>query len=405
MKKGFVLAIATFSIILIARINLDPILVLEKEINFGGLRDNIFATIPTSDGFVVAGEKIVRDNTTWKSFSKVCKFDINYDIVWEYTGVENTIAWWQSLALAPDGIFLGEGWNTASILKIDNSGDLVWKKNIDVETFPIITSNENNLVVALSKTDSKIIVYDLEGNEINFWNIQLDDIFTTILDGNDLYILGDKSGGVLTNVHSEIIKADLQGNIVWTDTLMDVHGLRGAIDINGDLYVSGYYFPNAQSWYRTVKYDLDGNRIWERLYDGDLVAPYNQSNRVNSVIAHPEGGCAVVGCLVKIGSGDPNMLDGGAISYDPNGNEYFKIRYDANPLWYRTIHQASFFCPGDNCLMIFGSTWNLNPDTAQVLFATKWDNVVTGVADNDYSTPASYNLSQNYPNPFNPALP
>ncbi len=402
MKKGFVLSIAAFSIIMIAKVNFDPVLVLEKEINFGGLRDWIYTALPSNNGFVVAGTKVIKENGDWRKFSKVVNFDSNSDLVWEYTGVENTGATWQSLALAPNGIYLGEGWDIASISKIDNSGNLVWKKNLGIDASPVIVSNENILVVVLSTYSTcPVLVLNLNGDEIHSWDVQLNLSFGTILYDNDLYIFGDNSGGVQTNVHSEIIKTDLQGNIAWQDTLMDVHGLRGTIDVNGDLYVSGYYLNNIQSYYRTVKYDLDGNRVWERYYDGNFQAPYNLSNHVNSVIAHPNGGCVVVGDLVKIGRGDPNMLDGGAIAYTPNGEVYFTIRYDANPLWYKTMHKASFFCPADNRLMLFGTIFNLNPDTAQVLFMTKWDNV-TGVEQEPYSTPTSYNLSQNYPNPFNP---
>ena len=401
MKKGFVLSIAAFSIIMIAKVNFDPVLVLEKEINFGGDIDKIKAAIPADDGFVVAGRRTVLNGQTYDKFAQVSKFDQNSNLVWEYTGDLNSTTWWQSLALAPDGIFIGESGENVLITKINNQGDLVWKKNIGSNAAPVLISNENILVVVLSQhTTCPIKVFDLNVNEINSWSVDLNVCYGTILDRNDLYILGDNSGGVHTNLHSEIIKTDLAGNVAWTDTLMDVHGLRGAIDINGDLCVSGYYLNNVQSYYRTVKYDLDGNRVWERYYDGDFQASYNLANYVKSVIAHPNGGCVVVGSLVKIGKNDPNMLDGGAISYDPNGDEYFKIRYDANPLWYRTTHQASLFS-SDNRLMIFGTTYNLDPDTAQVLFMTKWDDV-TGVEDNDYTIPDNFSLSQNYPNPFNP---
>lgn len=378
----------------------QPNLILEKEINFGGLRDNIFAAISAhnNDGGIISGVRV----TSEEMFSHVLKFENNTNLIWEYTGVGGTEAWWQSLALAPDGIFLGEGWDTASLLKIDNSGNLVWKKTIGSEAHPILVSNENLLVVVLSTYSAcPVLVLDLNGEEIYSWDIQMNMCYGTILDGDNLYILGDNPGGINSNVHSEIIKCDLQGNIVWSDTLMDVQGLRGTIDKNNDLYVSGRFFSNSQSYYRTIKYDLDGNRIWERYYDGDFQAPYNDGNYVNSVNAHPNGGCVVVGDLVKIGGGDPNMLDGGVIAYGPNGEEYFKIRYDANPEWYYTTHKASLFCPDDNCLMIFGSTWNLDPDTAQVLFMTKWDNVVN-VEEKNNSIPENFLLFQNYPNPFNP---
>jgi len=296
MKKLILVAlVAVFTVLLIAQINFSPQLLFHKEINFGGDRDNVLAAISDETGFFVSGFKLFKDGEVWKDFSRVFKYDQNSNLVWEYTGVENAHAWWQSLAIAPDGIFLGEGWDTASITKLDNQGNLVWKKNLGTEASPILASNENSLVVVLSTSSiSEVIVYDLEANEINSWSVDLDKCYATILDENNLYILGNNPGGVQTNGHSEIIKTDLQGNIAWTDTLMDVFGLRGAIDNNDNLYVSGYYLNDVQSYYRIVKYDLDGNRIWERYYDGDFQASYNLSNRVNSVIAHPNGGCVVV---------------------------------------------------------------------------------------------------------------
>jgi len=402
----FVLLLLFFSlsILIKAQPTFDPQLVLEKEIVFGGLGDNIFAAIPDNDGYIVSGMKLVRDGSVWKKYSKIMKLDNDGIPVWQYTGTESTTAWWQSLALAPDGIFLGEGWETSSISKLDNQGGLVWKNNLGTEAHPILVSDENYLIVILSTYSvSKVMVLDLNGNEINSWDVVINMAYATILDGDDLYILGDNPGGVLTNVHSEIIKTDLQGNIAWSDTLMDVYGLRGAIDANGDLYVSGKYWP-SQILYRTVKYNADnGNRVWERLWDGDLNASYNLGNSVNSLIAHPNGGVVVVGSLVKIGGNDPNALDGGAISYDSEGNVYFKIRYDYQP---ETYNDGSWFTASlfdnNNGLLIFGASWTSNPNDASVLFLTKWDNV-TGVEDEPYAIPESFSLSQNYPNPFNPS--
>jgi len=406
----FVLLLLFFSlsILIKAQPTFDPQLVLEKEINFGGDGDNIFAAIPVNDAYIISGTKFVRDGGTWKEYAKIMKLDKYGTPVWEYTDAESTLTMWNALAPAPDGVFWGvSGDEESSILpyisKIDNNGDFVWTKYLEQEFVNAIASNDEFLVTLQGRNGLKVSVFNLDGElMLDPWYIPLDVSYGLIVKDSSLYILGDNGGGIETNVHADIFKTDLAGNVIWQDSLIDVHGLKGDIDLNGDLFVSGlYYTGNGRSYYRTVKYDTDtGARIWEKLWDGDNSA-INNNTTVQSVIAHPNGGVVVVGYLAKIGQNDPNALEGGSIAYDSNGNVYFKMRYDYRPEWYRSNFQASLF-DNDNSLVIFGSTWNFDPNTPQALFVTKWDNV-TGIEDEPYAIPSEFSLSQNYPNPFNPS--
>jgi len=128
MKKLIAVIFVMVTVLLFAQINFSPQLLFQKEIDFGGDIDKIYAAIPANDGFVVAGFRVVFNGQTYDRFTQVSKFDQDSDLVWEYTGDLNSGAWWQSLALAPDGIFIGEGGENILITKINNQGDLVWKK-------------------------------------------------------------------------------------------------------------------------------------------------------------------------------------------------------------------------------------------------------------------------------------
>jgi hypothetical protein len=123
-----------------------------------------------------------------------------------------------------------------------------------------------------------------------------------------VYVVGDKD--YYDNLHSRtnirIIKYDSDGNVIW-DKIYDNYDYSYAsgvaVDRQGNVYVAG----NRGSGYITIKYDSDGNLIWARLYaDGGEASGVAVDFR---------------GCVCVTGSGENDTAWGWCtIEYTPNGD-------------------------------------------------------------------------------------
>jgi hypothetical protein len=89
----------------------------------------------------------------------------------------------------------------------------------------------------------------------------------------------------------------------------------------GDIYITGFSLSTAQGFdYLTARYTSSGVLMWSKRYDGtghDYDVP--ERIRVDSV-----GNCYVAGMSTSVGSG----LDYAIVKYDKNGNQIWDRRYD-----------------------------------------------------------------------------
>ena len=224
----------------------------------------------TTDGIVAIGPYYTGDWTCstycyWKNgsvFTKAIKYDLNGNIVWQKTySPEST---YQSskeeitqIAKTSDGfILVGSGnlvlknqgiyqlaySSIGRIYKIDNNGNIVWKKNFSgnlLDRFKAVTivsdgyvavggsDSTNGDLSGLNKgTDDAIIVkYNTSGTVIwkkNFGGNDFDSFYgiTATSDGyiavgNSYSTTGDLSGLIKGGSDGIIIKYDSSGNVVW----------------------------------------------------------------------------------------------------------------------------------------------------------------------------------------------
>ncbi len=94
-----------------------------------------------------------------------------------------------------------------------------------------------------------------------------------------------------------------------------------AIDPEGNVYVTGYGFREESSFdFVTLKYDAEGNLIWEKRYNG----PANSSDYAQAIEVGPEGSVYVVGHS----NGIDTSLDATIVKYDKHGHLLWMRRYD-----------------------------------------------------------------------------
>jgi len=115
------------------------------------------------------------------------------------------------------------------------------------------------------------------------------------------------------------IKYDQDGNEIWNKSYDggnndEAHGVT--VDSNDNVIVTGYSDITGDYDYYTIKYDKDGNEIWNKSYDdGNIdqakaVAVDSQDNIIVTGDSHP--------------SGPPSYL---TIKYDRNGTEIWNNTY------------------------------------------------------------------------------
>jgi len=420
MKKlilAIVVLLAFFVVILPQNNLVDPQMVTRHDFTFGGNRDNIGSVLLQDNSYIISGRKNIIES--WSN-AYICKMSPNGDLLWELFGLDSTFSEPNSLARAPNGdifwsIRAAANNNILSVVyRVDPQGDIVWHKVFDKISptdgvINAIAADDNYLVVAQGNEQTrKIIILDHSGNPLFDFYLSLEYVRGLIVKDNYLYISGHKPGGVLIGYQSEMYKTDFFGNIVWLDTIQDMLN-PWIVYTDGNLYLTGRHFADGQGtthdWFMTVKYDKEtGQRIWEKYWNGDNPPVPGQTFNCNplSIAVHPEGGVVVVGYSQKFGVVDLNSTDAVAISYDSEGSERFKIRYDYEPSWFMTSFKAALF--DGNTLVNFGMAreQDLPPNNSWQLYFTKWSNV-TGVEPEPGIIPADYILYQNYPNPFNPS--
>jgi len=170
-----------------------------------------------------------------------------------------------------------------------------------------------------------VSTYNGAGNEYR----NIDHAYGIALDNvGNVYITGE-SWGPNTYVDYATIKYDSNGNEIWValydgPATHDDFGYAMAIDGNDNLYVTGEsYGPNAQEDYLTIKYDPNGNKIWEARYDGTAEEGW-MTDTAHAVAVDDSGNVYVTG----ESWGQETHRDYATVKYNTNGNQLWVARYN-----------------------------------------------------------------------------
>ena len=314
--------------------------VLWKKTFGGSSIDWFYGLTQVSDGYIAVGNSWSNDgdltglNKGGYGDAIIVKYDVNGNKVWNknyggissetfYQVIETTdgyIAVGTSDSNDQDLAGLNKGGQDAIIVKHDLNGNVVWKKNyggLGSDIFSDIlkvtdgyiavgqSSSTDQDLVGLNKggQDAIIVKYDLNGNVVwkkNYGGALVDNFRSigSLIDGylvvgwslsNDQDLVGLNKGFQ----DAIIVKYDLNGNVVWKKNYggTNTDWFYGITTINDSFIATGY--SNSTDGDLTglnkggddcivVKYDSNGEIIWNRNYGGalaDLVYTITAINR------------------------------------------------------------------------------------------------------------------------------
>ena len=316
--------------------------------------DGSVITVGNSDFKSNNSNKYTKDN----SHGKIIKYDLNGNIIFEKIYEKGIATTFNSVISIDDGyIVVGTGifseeekkneGKEAFILKYDKDGELIWEKFYQVLTdtsFNAVKETSDGYIVVGQSiyannelgnhtTGGGIIVkYDKDGNIL--WHNNhggtksgsFNDLVVTR--DNSIYVVG-KDGADYAN----LVKFNADGTYQWHKNYgyTDSFGFGGIAYLNNYLYVvgskkilpAGTTDEDDRSTSNTdailIKYDLDGNIVFEKSFGGSSFERYNsiilyQNNFyvVGHICSHDAG--------LKVTSDEKNEMSGLIVRYDINGN-------------------------------------------------------------------------------------
>ena len=320
--------------------------------NFGGVQNDYFTAVTeVSDGFVAVG------------YSDFASF-----------GTGN----WEDVT--------GKGNLDAIIVKYDNEGNILWRKNFGGESadaFEAVAITSNGIVAVgyadfssfgtgdLTELERKglqdaiIVLFDLEGNIIWKHNLGGNENsyskFTSVSSNDDgIFTVGYADGfgegdwEEVTGKGKEdamVIKFDLDGNIIWkknfggadTDRFLSVSSENDCIIAVGVSAPSSFENGNWEldtckggNDAIAVKFDFDGNLLWQKNFGG-------LGTDIFHAVTGLEDGFVVAGISfpTSFGNGDWETVSVG------NGWEdamIVKFDYDGNIVWKKNFGGDGWDC-------------------------------------------------------------
>jgi hypothetical protein len=254
-------------------------------------------------------------------------------------------------------------------IKYDSAGNELWireavrSNSFNNGTTALKIDSTGNIYVSggmedsITNMDYTTIKYDPQGNQL--WTARYDGSADNDWGDWAVGIDFDKAGNVYvtgfsyeigTDAHITTIKYDSTGNKVWVQSFnapgnnYDAgYGLR--VDSIGNAYVAGTSMGNGTNRdYILLKYDTNGNLLWEKRYNG----PLNSVDEAWAISIDRNGNIYVAG--KSIGSSTPYPYD-----YD-----FVTIKYSPLPALKGDLNLDGVLTMADVVLML-NFTFNGNP--------------------------------------------
>ncbi len=378
-----------------------------------GGRQRFMGITTTATGYVAVGNSNAT-NQDMLGLNKglddavIVKYDSEGNIIWdrnfggserdyflEVTSSNNGyVAVGYSLSNDDDVEGLNKGNWDAIIVKYDLNGNLLWNRNFggtgDDRFEDIVTVSGGYIVVGRSTSsngdlvglakggwDAIILKYDFNGNLLwnkNFGGTSTDYFFGVDVSDNAIIAAGyswsnngDLVGMNKGNADGIIVKYDLNGNVIWNknfggsgnDYFEDIVALNdGYVAVgrsasnNGDLMGM-----NKGSWDGIIaKYDFNGNLLWNRNFGGtgdDRFHGVNKDNDNIIVIGHSNSSN---GDLTGVAKGG---WDGVVVKYNSVGDIVWNKNFGGDSTdYFNGIDIIS------SKIIIVGESWSINMDLA-----------------------------------------
>ena len=166
-----------------------------------------------------------------------------------------------------------------AIIKYDTSGNILWTKEFSgmdsAEAIAIDTADNIYVTGTYSTPDYHAMTfkYDPAGNVI--WSRSCSECVYVAANGvavdsnGNVYVTGSEYSP--NGYRSLLLKYDSSGNLLWETTQppWDYSGRDVTVGASGNVYVTGTsnFSNNPLNDYLTLKYDGNGNLLWDRTYD------------------------------------------------------------------------------------------------------------------------------------------
>ncbi|MEO0117119.1 MAG: SBBP repeat-containing protein, partial [candidate division WOR-3 bacterium] len=146
------------------------------------------------------------------------------------------------------------------------------------------------------------------------------------------------------------LKYDSEGNLLWErryngpgNGVDEAHALF--VDENRNIYIAGRSVGSGTNYdYATLKYNSDGNLLWERRYNG----PGNGGDEANALFVDGNGNVYVTGSS----QGSGTTYDYLTLKYDSEGNLLWERRYNGPGNGVNEAH--ALFVDGNRNIYITG---------------------------------------------------
>ena len=332
----------------------------QKAFNGNGA-DDFNSLVNTSDGYVAVGyssSSNITGITNKGSYDAVIvKYDLNGNVIWQKNWGGSSDDFFRSVVKEEDG-YVVVGWTSSTnisglpnkgksdavIVKFDLDGNLIWQKSFATATddwFTYLISVQDGYIVtglySRGLGNAYLIKYSKDGTKLweKTYNKDSGNAFDTIVASNDGYIVVGWSSQ--NNRDALIVKYDFDGNIIWqknwggngldefdgitigTDGYIAV-GLMQSTNISG---ITNKGTRNAM----IVKYDFDGNMLWQKSWGGN-----GSNDYFHSVVARENMYVAVgyTNSTDLSGLANKGGLDAMIVKYDLSGNILSQKNFGGN---------------------------------------------------------------------------
>lgn len=258
-------------------------------VNYAGIEHahgSVYAMVRTDDqNYFVAGSSLMPDGSGSRFY--VVKIDYEGNEIWKkFYDYQVFESWYFDMIESNTGFVLV---GHHHVLSLDYDGNIIWHKKIDSYDIPdgsaeiksVVQDKEGNIFLAGGRGASDVniaqqavltklnssgdIIWEkvYEPSQRNFF----DDIIIT--QKNDLIIFGSFDTTGNDKIDFWVLKADLEGNIIWQYTYRN-GGYHFPMKImersNGNLVFAGYNLgPYDSSSGNLIEIDSDGNEQWNVL--------------------------------------------------------------------------------------------------------------------------------------------
>jgi len=340
-----------------------------------------------------------------------------------YTGPGLGMDEGKSIHIATDGSIIVGGKTTGTTsaldfitIKYNPDGTEAWKSiyngtgNNDDYVITVDVDNNNDIyaggcsIGANSGLDIAVVKYNSSG--VQQWVKRYngsgnggDALVGLKVDGaGNIVTAGSTDFGAAQKFNFLTMKYDPNGNLLWekqyngTASEVDL-ATAMTVDANNNIYLTGLttqvtgFTPDSN--YGTIKYDPNGNQQWISFYNG----PNNSVDIARSVFVDDNMNVYITGSSKGVGSDDY-----ATIKYSATGSQQWVLSY--NGTGNSNDYSSSVVADNSGSAYVTGRSFGSGTDYD---YATiKYSNLV-GVEPVGSIIPDKFSLSQNYPNPFNPS--